>query len=99
VAKLQPGVAALGAHLGLPVIPVVTDSGHYWGRRSFRKRPGTIRIAVLPPLPVGLPRPELMARLAQAYAQGYAALRSAQPVDNPVQEASPDLPRRPSEFS
>ena len=89
--NLQPGVAALAAHLGLPVIPVVTDSGHYWGRRSFHKRPGTIRIVALPPLPVGLPRPELMARLARAYAQGYAALRSSQPVDNPVNQASPDL--------
>lgn len=63
---LQPGIAALAASTGLPVIPVVTDSGLYWGRRAFRKRPGTIHIAVLPPLPVGLPRAELMQRLTEA---------------------------------
>jgi len=80
--KLQPGVAALATRTGLPVIPVVTDSGHYWGRRAFRKHPGTIQIAVLPPLPAGLPRNELMARLTQAYAEGYAALRCGHPVDN-----------------
>ena len=82
VVKLQPGVAALANRTGLPVIPVVTDSGHYWGRRSFRKLPGTIQIAVLPALPAGLPRDELLARLARAYAEGYAALRRGQAVDN-----------------
>jgi 1-acyl-sn-glycerol-3-phosphate acyltransferase len=89
--KLHPGVAALSMRTGLPVIPVVTDSGHYWGRRALRKRPGTIRIAILPPLPTGLPRDALMARLEQAYAEGYAALRGGQAVDNSVGEACPKL--------
>lgn len=62
---LQPGIAALAARTGLPVIPVATDSGFYWGRRAFRKRPGTVRIIIHPPLPVGLRRPDLMARLAE----------------------------------
>lgn len=97
--KLQPGIAALATRTGLPVIPVVTDSGHYWGRRSFHKRAGTIRIAVLPPLPVGLPRDRLMARLTQAYAEGYAALRAQHAVDNSVNGASSDLRRKPNEFS
>ena len=63
---LQPGIAALAASTGLPVIPVVTDSGLYWGRRAFRKRAGTIHIVLLPPLPAGLPRAELMRRLTEA---------------------------------
>jgi len=65
---LQPGIAALAARTGLPVIPVATDSGRYWGRRAFRKQPGTIRIVVRPPLPAGLRREELMRRLAEAMA-------------------------------
>ena len=60
---LQPGVAALAARTRLPVIPVVTDSGLYWGRRAFRKRPGTIHIRILEPIPAGLGREELMRRL------------------------------------
>ncbi|MBV8458985.1 MAG: 1-acyl-sn-glycerol-3-phosphate acyltransferase [Acetobacteraceae bacterium] len=60
---LQPGVAALAARTNLPVIPVATDSGLYWGRRAFRKRPGTIRIRLHQPLPPELPRAELMQRL------------------------------------
>lgn len=46
----QPGVLALAQATGLPVIPVATDSGRFWPRRSFLKRPGTLRIRILPPL-------------------------------------------------
>jgi 1-acyl-sn-glycerol-3-phosphate acyltransferase len=60
---LQPGIAALALHSGLPVFPVVTDSGSHWGRRAFRKQPGTIHIVVHPPIPGGVPRRELMQRL------------------------------------
>ena len=70
VLPLQPGIAALAASTRLPVIPVVTDSGRYWGRRAFRKRAGTIRIVLLPPLPAGLRREELMRRLAEALQTG-----------------------------
>jgi 1-acyl-sn-glycerol-3-phosphate acyltransferase len=59
------------------VIPVVTDSGLCWGRRAFLKRPGRIHIRVLPPLPPGLTREELLARLAAAYAEGSRALRAS----------------------
>ena len=63
---LQPGVAALAARTRLPVIPVVTDSGHCWGRRAFHKRPGTIHIRVLEPIPAGFRRDQLMQRLEAA---------------------------------
>jgi 1-acyl-sn-glycerol-3-phosphate acyltransferase len=59
----QPGIVALASATGLPVIPVATNSGLHWARRAFLKRPGTITIAVLPPLPAGLPKSELLARL------------------------------------
>ena len=69
-ATLQPGVAALATRTRLPVIPVVTDSGHYWGRRAFRKNPGTIIVRILPALPPGLTREELLGRLEDAFAAG-----------------------------
>ncbi|MCC7428706.1 MAG: 1-acyl-sn-glycerol-3-phosphate acyltransferase [Alphaproteobacteria bacterium] len=59
----QPGIAAIHAGAGAPVFPVATDSGLFWGRRSFLKRPGTITVAVLDPIVPGLPRRDLMARL------------------------------------
>ena len=63
---LQPGVAALAARTRLPVVPVVTDSGHCWGRRAFHKRPGTIHIRVLKPIPTEFRRDQLMQRLEAA---------------------------------
>jgi 1-acyl-sn-glycerol-3-phosphate acyltransferase len=82
-APLHPGVAALAARMRLPVIPVVTNSGEHWGRRAFRKRPGVIRIAVLPPLPAGLARQDLLARLAAIFSTGQS-----EPVENSVGEVS-----------
>lgn len=61
----QPGVAGLAA-LGVPIVPVATDSGLLWGRRAFVKRPGTITVSVLPALPADLPRAALMDRLREA---------------------------------
>jgi 1-acyl-sn-glycerol-3-phosphate acyltransferase len=59
----QPGVAALYQALRLPVVPAAVNSGLYWGRRSFVKRPGRIVLAFLEPIPAGLPRREMMAEL------------------------------------
>ena len=75
--SLQPGVAALAARTGLPVIPVATDSGRCWGRRAFRKLPGVIHIAIGPPIPASLPRAELMRRLERAIADGQAVIAGA----------------------
>jgi 1-acyl-sn-glycerol-3-phosphate acyltransferase len=60
----QPGVAAL-AGLGVPLVPVATDSGAFWGRRAFVKRPGVLTVAVLPAEPAGQARAATLRR-AQA---------------------------------
>jgi 1-acyl-sn-glycerol-3-phosphate acyltransferase len=64
---LQPGVAALAAHTGLPVVPVLTDSGRLWGRHSFRKRPGTIRVIIQQPLPRKTGREAILTALQAAF--------------------------------
>jgi 1-acyl-sn-glycerol-3-phosphate acyltransferase len=58
-----PGVAALYDKLGLPVAPVALNSGMFWGRRAFMKRPGRIVVEFLEPIPPGLGRREFMAEL------------------------------------
>jgi 1-acyl-sn-glycerol-3-phosphate acyltransferase len=78
---LQPGVAAMAARSGLPVIPVATDSGRCWSRRAFHKYPGTISIVVHPPLPARLTRDALMAALQTRIHDMGDALTS---VDNSV---------------
>ncbi|MGQ3284425.1 lysophospholipid acyltransferase family protein [Bosea sp. (in: a-proteobacteria)] len=48
------GVAHIYGELGLPCVPVALNSGLYWPRRKFLRRPGTIRIEILPPIAPGL---------------------------------------------
>ena len=60
---LQVGIAALASHTQLPVVPVSTDSGYCWGRRAFRKQPGTIRIDIGAPIPRQTDRKVLMKKL------------------------------------
>ncbi|MFA5122248.1 lysophospholipid acyltransferase family protein [Zavarzinia sp.] len=59
----QPGVAALYGQLGLPCVPVALNSGLAWPRRSFLRRPGTITVEILPPIPPGLRREPFMTTL------------------------------------
>lgn len=73
----QPGVAALYSSLDLPVVPVALNSGQFWGRRAFRKQPGTIVVHCLPAIPPGLPREAFMARLEEAIEAETARLESA----------------------
>lgn len=42
------GGAALAAATGHPVVPIAHNAGHYWRRRGFVKRPGTIRVVIGP---------------------------------------------------
>jgi 1-acyl-sn-glycerol-3-phosphate acyltransferase len=59
----KPGVAALYLALGVPVVPVALNSGLFWGRRSFTKRPGRITVEILEPIPPGLERRAFMTEL------------------------------------
>ncbi len=63
VLPYQPGIAALYARSPAPVVPVALNSGLFWGRRGFVKRPGTIVVEFLPALPPGLDRRAFMAEL------------------------------------
>ena len=70
----QPGVAALYAHLEAVVVPVALNSGLFWGRRSFVKRPGRVVVEFLPPIPPGLDRREMLAELERRIETASAAL-------------------------
>jgi 1-acyl-sn-glycerol-3-phosphate acyltransferase len=81
---IQPGVAALAGAMGVPVIPVATNSGAHWARHSFLKRPGTIQIAIGAPLPGDLSRAALVSALDAAWTQLEDKI--AAPVDKIVGE-------------
>lgn len=63
---LQPGFAGLYRALGLPVVPVALDTGRFWLRRRFAKRPGTATFRFGEPIPPGLSRHEIEARVHEA---------------------------------
>jgi 1-acyl-sn-glycerol-3-phosphate acyltransferase len=59
----QVGTAALYRQLDVPVVPVALNSGVFWGRRQFVKRPGLIDVEIQPAIPPGLDRKRFMALL------------------------------------
>jgi 1-acyl-sn-glycerol-3-phosphate acyltransferase len=62
-ARYQPGVAALYSALDVPVVPVALNSGMFWGRRAFTKRPGKIIVEILPAIAPGGDRRAMLAEL------------------------------------
>jgi len=58
----KPGVAALYAQLHATCVPAAHNSGLFWDG-AFLRRPGTITLQFLEPIPPGLSRREFMATL------------------------------------
>ena len=54
--RYMPGLAMLAAEVSAPVVPVALNSGLFWSRNAFIKRPGTVTVQFLPPMPEGLNR-------------------------------------------
>jgi 1-acyl-sn-glycerol-3-phosphate acyltransferase len=44
--KFGIGGARLAVDTGYPVIPVAHNAGHYWPKRGFMKKPGTIKMVI-----------------------------------------------------
>lgn len=64
---IQPGIVALARALKLPVIAAATNSGQHWGKRAFKKYPGTITVRLYPPVFEAAQRQDLVEELAQRY--------------------------------
>jgi 1-acyl-sn-glycerol-3-phosphate acyltransferase len=61
------GGAALASATGYPVVPVAHDAGHYWPRRGFLKKPGTIRVVIGPAIDSHGRTPEEINHLAETW--------------------------------
>ncbi len=59
-APYQPGIAALYRGVDVPVVPIALDSGEYWPRNSFMKKPGIITVRVLKAIEPGMTRSEFL---------------------------------------
>jgi 1-acyl-sn-glycerol-3-phosphate acyltransferase len=73
----KSGVTHLYAAAGVPCLPVALNSGLYWPRRKFLRRPGTIVLEVLDPIPPGLDRDEFATRLEREIETAQGRLEGA----------------------
>lgn len=83
------GVAVLAHRLEVPVVPVALNSGYFWGRRRFLKRPGRIVVSFLPPLPRARTSRQLLSLLEERIEAECNRL-------SPPASAPPPTPTAPS---
>lgn len=57
------GAARMYEATGMPIIPLALNSGVFWPRTSWVKRPGKVIFEFLPPIPPGKPTQEVMQEL------------------------------------
>ena len=90
-AAYQPGAVALYRQLGVPLVPVAVNSGLFWGRRRFLKRPGRITVEILPAIAPGGERRAVMAELENRIETATARLVAAasRHEDKAVEDSSP----------
>jgi 1-acyl-sn-glycerol-3-phosphate acyltransferase len=62
-AQYKSGVSKLYEDTGAPCLPVALNTGLFWGRRGFSRRPGVAVIEYLPPIAPGLERDVFIAKL------------------------------------
>lgn len=70
----KPGAAALYMQTGVACTPFALNSGLFWPRRRFIRRPGTIVVEFLPAIEPGLNRKVFSARLQSEIEQATQAL-------------------------
>ncbi|MCP5153452.1 MAG: 1-acyl-sn-glycerol-3-phosphate acyltransferase [Ectothiorhodospiraceae bacterium] len=92
--RYRIGGARLAAETGVPVLPIAHNSGDYWPRHSFLKRPGTIRMIVGKPIdPAGRSATEINCEVEEWIEATVARLRAEAgfaPYDAPPPPAPED---------
>lgn len=62
----KTGIVLLYNTLKVPCVPVALNSGVFWPRRSWLRKPGKVLVEILDPIPPGLPKTEFLSRLEGA---------------------------------
>ena len=85
--RYKQGVAAIYAETGATCLPVAVNTGLFWRRRGFMRRPGVAVIEYLPPIAPGLDREDFAALLQNAIETACARLNSEAAARDPSLEA------------
>jgi 1-acyl-sn-glycerol-3-phosphate acyltransferase len=72
--ECKTGIALIYNALDVPCVPVALNSGVFWARRRWARKPGKIVVEILDPLPPGLPKAEFLNRLQEAIETASARL-------------------------
>jgi 1-acyl-sn-glycerol-3-phosphate acyltransferase len=70
----KTGIALLYNALNVPCVPVALNSGYFWPRRSWTRKPGKVVVEILDPIPPGLPKTEFLTRLQETIETASARL-------------------------
>lgn len=73
----KQGLSHLYGALGVPCLPVALNTGLFWPRRGFVRRPGTAVIAFLPAIPPGMARADFHAEVLERIETASNALLDA----------------------
>lgn len=77
--------ALLASKVGCPVIPVAHNAGDYWARRSWLKRPGTIRVVIGDPIQARDRDPREINDEARAFIEATLARLSAEGCESDIE--------------
>jgi 1-acyl-sn-glycerol-3-phosphate acyltransferase len=87
----KTGIVLLYEALGVPCVPVALNSGLFWPRRSLLRRPGTIVVEFLDPIPPGLPKSEFLSRLIESIETASNRLLAEVKAKEPASSAAVNL--------
>ena len=85
------GIAHVYAEGGAPCVPIALNSGLFWPRRSLLRKPGTIVVEFLDPIPPGLPKAEFLSRLTESIETASNRLLAEAKAKEPASSAAVNL--------
>jgi len=65
--RYKIGGAILAAESGYPVVPVAHNSGEFWPKKQFLKKPGTIKLVIGPPIQTQDRKPDAILAEAETW--------------------------------
>ena len=77
IGKFQVGGVALASSADVPILVIAHNAGEHWPAHELRKKPGTIRVKIMPPIrPNGRDSKVLILESRQLLASGLADLQA-----------------------
>ena len=71
----KSGIYAIANNAKAPVIPIVLNSGSFWGKSSFIKNPGVIQVKILPKIQANQEKNDFMKKLEKSMEFEYTKLK------------------------